>query len=138
MADAAIICTQDRMHFEPTMAALGKGYHVLLEKPMSNDPYECIGMGEYARQHNRVFLICHVLRYTPFFSTLKKLLEEDRIGKLISIQHNENVAYFHQARSFVRGSWSNSLKSSPPTALTSPPSYPLRILKRKMRRKGLP
>ena len=35
MADAVLICTQDQMHFEPTMKALELGYHVLLEKPMS-------------------------------------------------------------------------------------------------------
>ena len=104
MADAAVICTQDRMHFMPTMSALEKGYHVLLEKPMSNDPYECLKMGEYYTSlDDRVFLICHVLRYTPFFSTLKKLIDSGRIGRLISIQHNENVAYWHHAHSFVRG-----------------------------------
>ncbi len=103
MADAAVICTQDRMHYKPTIAALEKGYHVLLEKPMSNDPYECLKMGEYASLYDRVFLICHVLRYTSFFSTLKKLVDSGRIGRLISIQHNENVAYWHHAHSFVRG-----------------------------------
>ena len=36
MADAALICTLDDMHTEPTLAALKQGYHVLLEKPMSN------------------------------------------------------------------------------------------------------
>lgn len=113
LADAAIICSQDRMHFKPTIAAIEKGYHILLEKPMSNDPVECIIMGDYAKKFNRVFLICHVLRYTSFFSTIKKLLVEERIGRLISIQHNENVAHWHQAHSFVRGNWRNSAQSSP-------------------------
>ncbi len=113
LADAMLICTQDRMHFYPTINALEKGYHVLLEKPMSPDPKECITMGEYATKYDRVFTICHVLRYSPFFGTIKKLLDCERIGKLISIQHNENVGYWHQAHSFVRGSWRNSKESSP-------------------------
>ena len=113
MADVALICTQDRMHFEPTMKALELGYHVLLEKPMSPDPKECLEMGAYSEKHQRVFTICHVLRYTPFFQTLKKLLQEGRIGQLISIQHNENVGYWHQAHSFVRGNWRNSKETSP-------------------------
>jgi predicted dehydrogenase len=113
LADAILICTQDRMHFEPTIKALEKGYHVLLEKPMSNDPSECVIMGEYAKKYNRVFSICHVLRYTPFFQTIKKLLEDNKIGELMSIQHIENVAYWHQAHSFVRGNWRNSTESSP-------------------------
>ena len=113
LADAVLICTQDQMHFEPTMKALELGYHVLLEKPMSTNPSECVKMGERAKEYNRVFSICHVLRYTNFFFTLKKLLDEGKIGEIISVQHNENVAHWHQAHSFVRGNWRNSKESSP-------------------------
>ena len=40
LADCAMICTMDRMHYEPTIMALKKGYHVLCEKPMSPDKKE--------------------------------------------------------------------------------------------------
>lgn len=113
LADGILICTQDRMHIEPTVKALEKGYHVMLEKPMAADPKECVIMGEYAKKYGRIFLICHVLRYTRFFSILKRLLDENRIGRLISIQHNENVSYWHQAHSFVRGNWRNSSETNP-------------------------
>lgn len=113
MADCILICTLDQMHYEPTMKAIKLGYHVLLEKPMSIDPVECVKMGKYAEENNRVFSICHVLRYTNFFSTIKDLLDSDQIGELISIQHNENVGYWHQAHSFVRGNWRNTKESSP-------------------------
>ncbi|UKS24784.1 Gfo/Idh/MocA family oxidoreductase [Paenibacillus sp. HWE-109] len=113
LADAVLICTQDNMHFEPTMKALEAGYHVLLEKPMSPDPWECIQMGKRSEQAERVFSICHVLRYTNFFTTIKRLLSEGAIGQLMSIQHNENVAYWHQAHSFVRGNWRKAAESSP-------------------------
>ncbi|WP_195572508.1 Gfo/Idh/MocA family protein [Paenibacillus sp. 1001270B_150601_E10] len=113
LADAVLVCTQDNMHFEPTMKALEAGYHVLLEKPMSPDPVECIKMGEKAKELGLVFSICHVLRYTRFFGTIKHMIEEGKIGRLMSIQHNENVGYWHQAHSFVRGNWRNSKESSP-------------------------
>lgn len=113
LADAILICTQDKMHYEPALKALEKGYHVLMEKPMSPDPRECIVMGEYAEKYNRVFSICHVLRYTDFFSTIKQIITEGKIGKLVSIQHTENVEHRHQAHSFVRGNWSASEVSSP-------------------------
>ena len=35
LADAVLICTQDRMHLAPTLAAIRCGYHILLEKPIS-------------------------------------------------------------------------------------------------------
>lgn len=113
LADAVLICTQDRQHYEPTMQALAAGYHVLLEKPMSPDPGECIRMAEQAERADRVLSICHVLRYTPFFSTIKELLDRGAIGRLMSIQHNENVGYWHQAHSFVRGNWRRQDESSP-------------------------
>ncbi|MFC5529649.1 Gfo/Idh/MocA family protein [Cohnella yongneupensis] len=113
MCDALLICTQDRMHFEPTMQALRKGYHVLLEKPMSADPLECALMTEEATKQGLLLSICHVSRYTPFWRELKSLIANGRIGDVISIQHNENVGYLHYAHSFVRGNWRNSHLSSP-------------------------
>lgn len=113
LADAVFICTQDQDHYRQTMRALELGYHVLLEKPMSPLPEECIEMGEKAKQLGNVFSICHVLRYTPFFSRIKELLQSGAIGRLMTVQHNEYVGYWHQAHSFVRGNWGNSMQSSP-------------------------
>lgn len=68
-AEVAIICTLDRMHIQPTLRALELGYHVLLEKPMSPVPAECVEMELAAKRHNRLLTICHVLRYTAFWSS---------------------------------------------------------------------
>lgn len=113
LADAAFICTQDRMHTEPTLKALEKGYHVLLEKPMSPVAGECIAMGKYAEKYNRIFSICHVLRYSEFFSAIKEVVDSGKIGEIINIKHAENVGFWHQAHSFVRGNWRNSDETSP-------------------------
>ncbi|MGO4496291.1 Gfo/Idh/MocA family protein [Paenibacillus sp. 2RAB27] len=112
-SDAVFIATRDQDHFVPAMKALEAGYHVMLEKPMSPSWQECIELERTAEQHNRILTICHVLRYAPFFQTIKQLLDEGRIGRLMSIQHNENVGYWHQAHSFVRGYFNNAEKSSP-------------------------
>jgi len=113
VADCAIISTQDKMHFEPAMAALEKGYHVLLEKPMSGDLLECLALEEASRVQGRLLLIAHVLRYSEFFRAVHGLLQQGVIGKLISIQLVENVGYWHFAHSFVRGHWRNSKQSNP-------------------------
>jgi predicted dehydrogenase len=85
----------------------------MLEKPMSPDPKECLEMEQAARDNDRLLTICHVLRYTPFWNTIKKVIQEGRIGEIVSIQLNENVGYWHIAHSFVRGNWNNSNTSSP-------------------------
>ncbi|MEK3984231.1 Gfo/Idh/MocA family oxidoreductase [Paenibacillus sp. FSL K6-3166] len=113
LCDALLICTQDQNHYLPTVAALRKGYHVLLEKPMSNNPIECIEMERIAREERRLLSICHVSRYIPFWKKIKQLIHEGFIGNLMSIQHNENVGYLHYAHSFVRGNWRNDVHSSP-------------------------
>ena len=101
--DAVLICTNDDMHYEPAKLALEKGYHILLEKPMTNTLEEVDKLENLAINYpNQVFMVCHVLRYTPFFSTIKRLIDEGAIGKIASIQHNENIGYYHMAHSFVR------------------------------------
>ncbi len=112
-ADAAIIATQDTMHFEPTMLALEKGYHVLLEKPISGNKHELIALREQAKRHHRSLSIAHVLRYSDIFSQIKHVLDRNEIGEVKSIQHQENIAYWHYAHSFVRGPWHNKAQSNP-------------------------
>ena len=75
MADCAMICTQDKMHYEPVTMAMQKGYHVLCEKPMSPDKEEIIKMGAMAKKYDRILSVCHVLRYSPFFSKIKEILD---------------------------------------------------------------
>ena len=113
IADCAMVCTQDRFHTEPVKEALRLGYHVMCEKPMSPDARECIEMGEFAQRYGRTLTICHVLRYSPFYTELKKVVDSKVIGDIVSIQHIECVGYWHQAHSFVRGNWRNSTESSP-------------------------
>ncbi|PYI55670.1 Gfo/Idh/MocA family protein [Paenibacillus flagellatus] len=113
LADIALICTQDRMHYRPTIEALNKKYHVLLEKPMSPEPRECLEMERAAKANDRLLTICHVMRYTPFWNAIKKQIRDGAIGEVVSIQLNENVGYWHIAHSFVRGNWNNSDTSSP-------------------------
>ena len=74
---------------------------------------EVMELGKLAEKNDKVFMICHVLRYTPFFSTIKAIIDSGEIGDVMSIQHNENIGYFHFGHSFVRGNWRNSDLSSP-------------------------
>ncbi len=111
--DGILITTSDDLHYEPVKLALDKGYHVLLEKPMSNRLEEVLAIGDAAQNAKGEILVCHVLRYTPFYSTIKAILDSGEIGELLSIQHNENIGYYHFAHSFVRGNWRNTALSSP-------------------------
>jgi len=112
-ADAVVVCTQDQMHFAPSMKALSLGYHVMLEKPMSTSEEECIQLEAASRKHNRLLMLSHVLRYTQFWSAVKKIIHDKEIGKVVHIQLTENIGHQHMAHSYVRGNWRNTTVSSP-------------------------
>lgn len=113
VSDLLIIASMDRDHYRQTMAALDLDYDILLEKPISPDVSECAAIKEKADAKKRKVVICHVLRYTAFFSKIKEILDSGVIGKIITINHSENIGNFHIAHSFVRGNWRNSSQSSP-------------------------
>ncbi len=113
LADALIIASMDQNHFEQTMSALDLGYDILLEKPISPNPSECIKIERKAKETGCKVIVCHVLRYTNFFSTIKQILDNGELGRIITIQHNENIGNFHMAHSFVRGNWRKSELTSP-------------------------
>lgn len=113
LADVLIIATQDTDHIRYALPALEKGYHLLLEKPISPNLDECVALREKAHECGRVVIVCHVLRYTQFYQKLHDLLREGVIGKLQSLHATENVAYWHFAHSFVRGNWRRKDLSSP-------------------------
>ena len=112
MADFAILTTQDNMHYEPALALIDKGYHLLLEKPMAPTPQECKAITEAAERKGVKVVVCHVLRFTPFWCTIKDLVDKGRLGQVMSIMGAENVGHIHQSHSYVRGPWRNTAESS--------------------------
>ena len=113
LGEAAIIATMDRDHYAEAIPAMEKGYHLLLEKPISPNPGETLAIERAADRTGRHVTVCHVLRYSPFFREVKKAVDSGKIGRVITIQHNENIGNFHIAHSFVRGNWRRSDLASP-------------------------
>src|SRR5207302_5871180 len=105
--------TQDRMHVDSTLAALARGYHVLLEKPMAQTPADCVRLVQASERTGRILQIAHELRFTPFFVKLRAVVQSGRLGQVVAVEHRENIAYWHMAHSYVRGNWRNLAGSSP-------------------------
>ncbi len=117
MAPLCFNMTMDKLHYESAMKLLDKGYHLFLEKPMADTPGKCLEIAEKARRLNRMLQVCHPMRFTPIYTKIKELLDEGKIGKIISLSMYENVAYWHFAHSYVRGNW-HRLDESGPLILT--------------------
>ena len=112
IADAAFICTMDRDHFAPTMKAIELGYDIMLEKPIAPTPEECAAITKAANEKGVKVLICHVLRFTPFYCRMKELILGGTIGEVQVVEQTEHVGLIHQSHSFVRGKWGNSQRAS--------------------------
>lgn len=113
LADALIIATQDRDHYPHAMAALKCGYHLLLEKPVSPVLSECEEIAAFAKEKGLEVVVCHVLRYSPFYIEAKRIIDEGLIGDVVSITDTENVGYWHFSHSYVRGNWRNEAQTGP-------------------------
>jgi len=105
ISDAIVVATPDRLRVAPAVAALRAGYHVLLEKPIAALPEDVQRIQAAAADTEGSVAVAHGLRYTPFFTAVKSLLDDGAVGELVQIQHAENIGYWHFAHSYVRGNW---------------------------------
>lgn len=112
-ADVAIIGTQDADHLEPSLAAMERGYDLLLEKPIATRLADVLKIEQRANELGRRVLICHVLRYTSFYRKVKELVDSGILGDIVSLNATEGVGPWHQVHSFVRGPWAVTEKATP-------------------------
>jgi len=112
-SDLLVIATLDTDHIRMTKKAILLGYKILLEKPVSDNAEELNELSSLAKEHNAFIMVCHVLRYTWANRTIMEVLKSGRLGKLIEINHTEQVGFWHFAHSYVRGNWRNTDVSAP-------------------------
>ncbi len=112
-ADLIVIATLDDSHIELAIKALELGYDMLLEKPLSDSKEACERLLAAQKKYGGKVIVCHVLRYAPAFTKVKELLDEGKVGKLVSIQASEQVQYGHYSHSYVRGNWRNTQVAAP-------------------------
>lgn len=113
-ADAVLNCTMDQYHYKTTIDLFKLGYHVLLEKPISMDINELNHLRDESKKYQRKFMICHVLRYAPFYKKVKEILQSGEIGKLVSVEMAEHVYVPHMLASYVRGKWRSEAECGSP------------------------
>ena len=108
LADAVLICTQDRIHADPAEAFAALGYHILLEKPMAPDEAGCRRIVAAVEKAGVMLAVGHVMRYTPYTRAVRQIAGSGQLGDIMSVQHLEPVGFWHQAHSYVRGNWRRS------------------------------
>ncbi len=106
-ADAIINCTMDHQHVETAIPLLKAGYDMLLEKPFAVNEEEMWRLVDTARKCGSKIMVCHVLRYAPFYASIRQAILDGTLGEVIALETTEHVSYHHMSIGYVRGKWRN-------------------------------
>ena len=81
--EVVTICTPNGLHALHTIKALKAGYHVLCEKPMAINVYDCGEMIKEAEKANRRLFVVKQNRFNYPVIKLREAIEAERFGKLV-------------------------------------------------------
>lgn len=90
--DAVDICVPTYLHEEIAVAALQRGKHVLVEKPMALDGPAAERIAAEAEKQGRVLMVAQVLRFFPQYTGLAALVRSGRLGAVHSAMFRRRTA----------------------------------------------
>jgi UDP-N-acetyl-2-amino-2-deoxyglucuronate dehydrogenase len=100
--DVVVICTPNGLHAQHSIQSLQAGFHVLCEKPMALHVKDAADMIEVAKRNNRQLFVVKQNRYNPPVLAVKKALDENRLGKVFSLQLN---CFWNRDALYYKDSW---------------------------------
>lgn len=100
--DVVVIATPTQSHFAQARAALEAGKHVVVDKPVTVTAAEARALARLARERKRVLTVFQNRRWDADFVTLRKLLDQGRLGEI-----NGYHARWDRFRPQPSASWRN-------------------------------
>lgn len=113
--DLVAVCSPNGLHAHHSIAALKAGFHVLCEKPMAIDVEDCGAMIQAAEKANRRLFAIKQNRFNPPVEAVKKILDEGKLGKILSVQLN---CFWNRNADYYANSWKGTLKMDGGTLFT--------------------
>lgn len=113
--DVVSICSPNGLHAYHSIASLRAGCHVLCEKPMALSVQDCGEMINAAEKANRRLFIVKQNRFNPPVVALKNLIEEGRLGRILSVQLN---CFWNRNVEYYANSWKGTLELDGGTLFT--------------------
>ncbi|MCX6274294.1 MAG: Gfo/Idh/MocA family oxidoreductase [Bacteroidetes bacterium] len=86
--DIVSVCSPNGLHAEHSIKALNAGFSVLCEKPMATSSRDCERMMQTAEKANKRLFVIKQNRFNPPLAKLKEIVDEGRLGKILSVQLN--------------------------------------------------
>ena len=100
--DIVVVCTPNGLHVLHAVEALNAGFHVLCEKPMAISVADCKRMIDTSEKNKRQLFIVKQNRFNPPVLAVKKLLDENKLGKIFSVQLN---CFWNRNEIYYKNSW---------------------------------
>lgn len=91
--DAIYISSKNSDHYWQVIEAAKAGKHILCEKPLAITAKEAEKMVDICRKNNVKLTVNYVLRHHPIIKKTKELIDNNLLGKLISISANFNIDF---------------------------------------------
>jgi len=93
--DWVCVGSWNAFHKEHIMAGLENNKHVFTEKPLTTNIDDCATLKQAIDQHEGLFSMGFVLRYSKFYQRIKGLIDHGTIGDLVSFEFNETLGPDH-------------------------------------------
>ena len=85
-----VISTPSHLHYAMTMAALEKGFHVLVEKPMAGSADEARQMLQAAKKADRFLTVNQSVRYQPDTRWVKEVIDSGKLGRVFKVYRSQH------------------------------------------------
>ena len=102
---AVIIASPTALHIKQAIVAAEAGCHILMEKPLSHTIDKVNDLLNIVKQKGIIFQTAFQFRFHPVFQQMKKLIDDDVIGKIISahVHWGEYLPLWHPWEDYRQG-----------------------------------
>jgi predicted dehydrogenase len=101
--DAVVICTPNELHLEQALYCIDKGIPCLVEKPLADTLERARLISTAANNKGVQVLVGHHRTYSAYMPVAEKLIQDERFGKLVSIQGS--AQFYKPKQYFLEGPW---------------------------------
>ncbi|MEN7973991.1 MAG: Gfo/Idh/MocA family oxidoreductase, partial [Verrucomicrobiota bacterium] len=113
--DWVMVFSPNAYHKEHIIHAFKCNKHVFAEKPLAVSIEDCQEVFDMHQQSDRLFATGFVLRYSLLYRKAKEILDSGRLGKIISIDANENLS--SKLGGYMMSNWRRLAKYAGPYIL---------------------
>jgi len=100
--DVVVVCTPNGLHADHSIRSLQAGKHVLCEKPMAISTPDARRMIDAEKQTGKKLFVVKQNRFNPPVVFLKKLIDENKLGRIFSFQLN---CFWNRPDAYYQDSW---------------------------------